>query len=55
MKFWRKKFINEIIWAYTGPTKNETVCRKHDTIFFSKSKNIFNGDIRVPYKDPKNI
>ncbi len=46
-------FINEIIWAYHGPSPIKTAFnRKHDTIFsYAKSKEyIFNADdVREPY------
>jgi len=51
--FGAENFINEIIWAYHGPSPIRTAFnRKHDTILmFAKSKNYtFNvDDIREPY------
>ncbi len=48
-------FMNEIIWAYKGPSPVKTAFpKKHDTIlFYSKSRNpIFNAkDILVPYDE----
>lgn len=52
--FGRSKFINEIIWHYTGGGRSEKYfSKKHDSILvYSKTGNyIFNGDaIRIPYK-----
>src|ERR1035437_2293946 len=51
--FGKDNFRNEIIWAYTGPSRQtKDFPDKHDTIFrYSKGENyIFNAnDIRVPY------
>ena len=51
--FGAENFINEIIWAYHGPSPIKTAFnRKHDTILsFAKNKNyIFNADaVREPY------
>jgi len=51
--FGRSKFRNEIVWCYTGPSRNEKdFPKKHDVIFrYVKSNNfIFNYDlIRKPY------
>jgi site-specific DNA-methyltransferase (adenine-specific) len=51
--FGAENFINEIIWAYHGPSPIKTAFnRKHDTIlFYTKNKEyIFNADdIREPY------
>ena len=51
--FGAENFINEIIWAYHGPSPIKTAFnRKHDTILsFAKSKDyIFNADdVREPY------
>lgn len=52
--FGEDKFINEIIWCYTGPTNQKNnFPRKHDVIYlYSNSDNyIFNGDsVRVGFK-----
>ncbi|PIR82632.1 site-specific DNA-methyltransferase [Candidatus Kaiserbacteria bacterium CG10_big_fil_rev_8_21_14_0_10_59_10] len=53
--FGKDNLINEIIWAYTGPSNTKGYFpRKHDTIFWYAKKEgsqIFNGDkIRIPYK-----
>lgn len=52
--FGEEKFLNEIIWCYTGPTNQKNnFPRKHDNIFlYTKSEDwIFNGDnVRVPFK-----
>lgn len=49
------RFLNEIIWHYTGGGRSKTYfSRKHDTIFwFSKGSDAtFNvDDVRVPYKE----
>ncbi|MBL8050053.1 MAG: site-specific DNA-methyltransferase [Anaerolineales bacterium] len=51
--FGAENFINEIIWAYHGPSPIRTAFnRKHDTILmYAKSKNyVFNADeVREPY------
>jgi site-specific DNA-methyltransferase (adenine-specific) len=51
--FGAENFINEIIWAYHGPSPIKTAFnRKHDTIlFYAKNRDyIFNADdIREPY------
>jgi len=51
--FGAEHFINEIIWAYHGPSPIKTAFnRKHDTLLmYSKSKDyVFNSaDIRQPY------
>lgn len=48
------RFVNEIIWHYTGGGRSRAhLSRKHDTILvYAKSaKYVFNGDdIRIPYK-----
>ena len=48
------KFLNEIIWCYTGPTNQKNnFPRKHDVIYlFSNTEDwIFNGDdVRVDFK-----
>ena len=52
--FGEDKFINEIVWCYTGPTNQKNnFPRKHDLIFlYSKSDHYnFNGDsVRVKFK-----
>lgn len=53
--FGTENFINEIIWCYTGPTKQKNnFPRKHDVILFyskNKDKKTFNSDaVRIPYK-----
>ncbi|NCD11600.1 MAG: site-specific DNA-methyltransferase [Epsilonproteobacteria bacterium] len=52
--FGEENFVNEIIWAYTGPTNQKNnFPRKHDNILFYQRHNIkiFNGDeIRVRFK-----
>ena len=52
--FGEEKFLNEIIWCYTGPTNQKNnFPRKHDNIFlYTKSDEwVFNGDnVRVPFK-----
>lgn len=53
--FGQDNFVNEIIWAYKGPSPVKTFFpKKHDTIlYYAKSKNpIFNAkDILVPYDE----
>ena len=53
--FGANNFMNEIIWAYKGPSPVKTAFpKKHDTIlFYSKSQNpIFNAkDILIPYDE----
>ena len=53
--FGKDNFVNEIIWCYTGPTKQiNNFPRKHETIwFYRKDKKNFFFDIdkvRVPYR-----
>src|SRR5690606_31995981 len=52
--FGEDKFLNEIIWCYTGPTNQKNnFPRKHDVIYlFSNTEDwIFNGDdVRVDFK-----
>lgn len=52
--FGEENFVNEIVWAYTGPTNQKNnFPRKHDMIFlYSKNDNyIFNAnDVRVSFK-----
>ncbi len=52
--FGEERFLNEIIWCYTGPTNQKNnFPRKHDNIYiFTNSENfIFNGDdVRVDFK-----
>jgi len=52
--FGEDNFVNEIIWAYTGPTNQKNnFPRKHDNIFIYKVgfEKVFNGDdIRVKFK-----
>ena len=51
--FGNENFLNEIVWCYTGPTRNTRhYPRKHDLIFlYSKGNHIFNLDeIRMTYK-----
>jgi len=53
--FGEENFRNEIVWCYTGPTKQiNNFPRKHDVIlFYSKDKDrkIFNSEaVRIPYK-----
>ncbi|MDO8108316.1 DNA methyltransferase [Isoptericola sp. b441] len=52
--FGRDNMLNEIIWAYTGPSNTKNwFPRKHDNIFWYRksSGHIFDGDaVRVPYK-----
>lgn len=52
--FGEEKFLNEIIWCYTGPTSQKNnFPRKHDNIFlYTKSEDwIFNeNSTRVPFK-----
>ena len=52
--FGEENFVNEIIWAYTGPTNQKNnFPRKHDVIFLYSKNNtyIFNADdIRVSFK-----
>ena len=51
--FGKEKFMNEIIWTYTGASNVERYFpRKHDNIYwYSKSEAIFNSDdVRIPYK-----
>ncbi|WKZ37881.1 MAG: site-specific DNA-methyltransferase [Anaerolineales bacterium] len=51
--FGAENFVNEIIWAYHGPSPIKTAFnRKHDTIlFYAKSRDyVFNADdVREPY------
>lgn len=54
--FGKDNFINEIIWAYTGPSSPgmKGYAKKHDTIFwYSKSRQYtWNVDaVRLPYKE----
>lgn len=51
--FGEDKFINEIVWCYTGPGSPgmKQFSRKHDTIFWysMSDSHVFNGDeVRVP-------
>ena len=50
----RDSLLNEIIWAYTGPSNTKNwFPRKHDNIYWYRKtdRHIFNGDaVRVPYK-----
>lgn len=52
--FGKENLINEVIWAYTGPSNTKGYFpRKHDTLFWYRKtdEHIFNGDaVRVPYK-----
>ena len=53
--FGKENFVNEIIWCYTGPTKQtNNFPRKHETIwFYRKNQQSFVFDIdgvRVPYR-----
>ncbi len=53
--FGEDNFINEIVWCYTGPTRQiNNFPRKHDVIFYyvkNKNRKVFNVDaVRVPYK-----
>ena len=53
--FGQDNLVNEIIWCYTGPTKQiNNFPRKHDVILFyvkNKDKKCFNADdVRIPYK-----
>jgi DNA modification methylase len=52
--FGREKFINEIIWHYTGGGRSKSrFSQKHDCIYMyaGGGKRVFNPDpIRVPYK-----
>ncbi len=53
--FGEKKFLNEIIWHYTGGGRSKNYfSRKHDSIFWYKKgvKHTFNIDsVRVPYDE----
>jgi len=53
--FGQENLVNEIIWCYTGPTKQiNNFPRKHDVILFyvkDKDGKYFNADdVRIPYK-----
>jgi DNA modification methylase len=52
--FGKDKFVNELIWCYTGPTNQKrNFPRKHDDIFYYRKSEdaVFNADaIRVPFK-----
>jgi len=53
--FGQENLVNEIIWCYTGPTKQiNNFPRKHDVILFyvkNKDRKCFNADdVRIPYK-----
>jgi site-specific DNA-methyltransferase (adenine-specific)/adenine-specific DNA-methyltransferase len=54
--FGKENFVNEIIWAYTGPSSPgmKGYAKKHDTIFwYAKGKDFtWNVDtVRLPYKE----
>lgn len=54
--FGESNFLNEIIWAYTGPSRSKKFFpRKHDVIYsYQRESHIFNLDsAKVPYKKSK--
>lgn len=51
--FKEEKFINEIIWCYTGPSQTSNYFpKKHEVIlWYAKNKWVFNDNqLRIPYK-----
>ena len=50
--FGKNKFINEIIWCYTGPAKKKGFTQKHDNIYWYSKTGDYTCNIqRVPHKD----